>query len=350
VAQRIKGFDGLRALAVGMVIVNHKSELGNAISPGGYGVHLFFILSGFLIIRIIHDRRLALEAGTSNLRGELIHFYENRLYRIWPIYYLTAAIVIGLGVIGFWPRLSATETFAILTFTTNIFQGYFWESYPVHFGPLWSVAVEEQFYLWAAPVFLLTRASSHRLICVAVIALAIVVAALTVPLGLNVRSIYVGPLTNFGLMALGGIAAIAMKPSARMAAWAAPALILFCLSPLVAWWIGRLSLAGNLLFWAASLLVVVTLLGIVADQSSRLTRALSLPPLEYIGRISYGLYLYHSLIVLSEWGMPPSRWTTLAEVTLSVAAAAASWRWIEQPLLNLRDRRRSAGATRRFVS
>lgn len=91
---RIKGFDGLRAM---MVVFEHKSAAIRLLSPGGFGVHLFFVLSGFLIIGILERRREAIEAGTAAVWAELWHFYENRIFRIWPIYFL---LVFGLIVAG----------------------------------------------------------------------------------------------------------------------------------------------------------------------------------------------------------------------------------------------------------
>lgn len=340
--QRIAGFDGLRAIAVLMVLAEHKLPFASKFALGGYGVHLFFVLSGFLVIGILHRARGAIEGGANTFRGEIVRFYENRAFRIWPIYYLTVALIAAYGFAGGRPQLGGDEIFSLLTMTSNIFQSYVWPNYPSHFGAFWSVAVEEQFYLWAAVAFLLTPQTHAWKICVLVIALAIGFGVASFVLGLPGRSIYTGSLTNFGLMALGGLAVMKWKGLGWLAA---PALLLYMLCPIIEWWLAPSQGVGFLLLFGSGILVAVLLSEIVANQSSLLVRSLEFSPIKYIGRISYGLYIFHGFLGLALLGSyaPILRQSLsgLIDIAISIAVASLSWVWIEAPLLALRNRIRT---------
>src|SRR4051812_49147846 len=96
---RIKGFDGLRALALIYVFLQHYTTLGRDYATGGYGVWLFFCLSGFLIVRILVDERRRIEAGVQTVLGGLRRFFWRRTLRIFPVYYLCLALFTVLGAL-----------------------------------------------------------------------------------------------------------------------------------------------------------------------------------------------------------------------------------------------------------
>jgi len=156
----LPGLDGIRALAAFLVIFTHWPNNSLSLRFGWIGVNIFFVLSGFLITRILlHEKHRSFKPYLSN-------FFYKRVLRIFPIYYLfffiTASII--LLVYYFIPRLAGTDyiqlgfntlkqdTPVYLTYTYNIKMnlGYFfnWPMYEhAFFGHLWSLAVEEQFYL-----------------------------------------------------------------------------------------------------------------------------------------------------------------------------------------------------------
>jgi peptidoglycan/LPS O-acetylase OafA/YrhL len=102
--------------------------------------------------------------------------------------------------------------------------------------------------------------------------------------------------------------------------------------------VGRSGAAGTLIFWASGALVAIVLTGLVSDQSSRLVRALEFPPLRYVGTISYGIYIYHSVVLLPEWpGVIPPKVKTLVEFITMLGVASLSWHLIERRLLDFRD-------------
>jgi peptidoglycan/LPS O-acetylase OafA/YrhL len=145
--------DGLRAVAVVFVLIGHSGP-NFAHFPaarhyiaqyGATGVQMFFVLSGFLITGIL----LAEKDSPHYFRN----FYARRGLRIWPLYYLVVIFTLASGAFGrhgvsWWPYLFYVSN---LTYGVDHAQ-------PVPFGPIWSLAVEEQFYLaWPALVWMLTR-------------------------------------------------------------------------------------------------------------------------------------------------------------------------------------------------
>jgi hypothetical protein len=140
---------------------------------------------------------------------------------------------------------------------------------------------------------LLTPQTHAWKICVLVIALAIGFGVASFVLGLPGRSIYTGSLTNFGLMALGGLAVMKWKGLGWLAA---PALLLYMLCPIIEWWLAPSQGVGFLLLFGSGILVAVLLSEIVANQSSLLVRSLEFsltcpcrfPPVEVRVRPSEG--------------------------------------------------------------
>jgi peptidoglycan/LPS O-acetylase OafA/YrhL len=143
----IKQLDSVRALAVSLVIISHwisSDSIINFIPNGLIGVDIFFVLSGFLITRILMENRKSLEATDNYPSSILKNFYARRVLRIFPVYY----IFIFLLLI-FRKHVAAHVDAAfpyLITYTSNY---YFFKlkGYDGVLSPLWSLSVEEQFYL-----------------------------------------------------------------------------------------------------------------------------------------------------------------------------------------------------------
>lgn len=155
----IPSLDGMRAVAVMIVFIGHAG-LGHIV-PGGFGVTVFFFLSGYLITTLL--RREYEQHGTISFSK----FYLRRIYRIFPPLYLVLAILIGLQLSGFLQReMSWTAVAAQLLHLTNYYL-ITWpsvEAAPVvpHTVPFWSLAVEEHFYLlFPLALLLMLRKRSH---------------------------------------------------------------------------------------------------------------------------------------------------------------------------------------------
>jgi peptidoglycan/LPS O-acetylase OafA/YrhL len=353
---RIKGFDGLRALALLAVFLQHYTILGRDLETGGYGVWLFFCLSGFLIVRILVGERRRIEAGAVGVAASLRRFFWRRTLRIMPVYYLVLALFTVLGALHLvhdWSARAAPWHYAYLS---NIYFGWIEGRWVGRFGHFWSLAIEEQFYLLAAPALLLAPSRWARSICAGVVLAALGCDLLLRSGGADAMVLYTHPLTNFGALAFGGWLALGLPGKAKPGVRSWPAAV--CLGGVVAFIAGfsklglftpdvaTLVAAGP--FWVGSLLSALALAGVYLNQESGLVRLLEWRPIAYFGRISYGFYLYHNLLPrrlvgrLAEqaglgWRVPETV-EALAAFVLGLGLAALSWRLIEQPLLRLKDR------------
>lgn len=338
--------DGLRALAVLLVLVFHFDLLG--LGAGGFiGVDLFFVISGYLISTIIW---CALDERRFSLR----HFYAQRIRRLAPALIAVQLVVLAGAVVSLLPRetlgLIKESVFAQL-YASNI---YYWQSLNYFGGQAssqfllhtWSLGVEEQFYLFY-PVFLI---AVHRFAPRQIVPVLIV--ATLVSFGLNVLLVESRPQAAFYLLPMRAWEMLAGALLSRGQPWLMGIAWLRALAGPVALLLLGLALAlygPATLFpgWFALLPVAAGVLLILAGMGtgSTVSRWLATPLPVWIGRISYPLYLVHwpinifALILLPKYG-PIERWAMFA---LSFACARCLYRWVEQPLRHgpwlRRDRR-----------
>lgn len=327
--------DGLRAIAVLSVIVFHLSR---SILPGGYlGVDIFFVLSGYLITSIIW-REIA--AGDFSIA----RFYDRRVRRIMPALLVvlfattiaSALLLLPIDLIGF-----ARSVFATLGFVANV---YFWrdtgyfdrvaEEKPLLH--LWSLGVEEQFYvLFPLLVLLLARkAKAWASISIAGLCFgSLIVNVFALKWGAFLPAFYFLPSRAWEL---GAGALIALIPPTVMLAPRTMAVYGYAGAALI---ILSIATGGqfNLPFIPESLLIVIgTSLLIYSGSSEKhlLIRLLSWRGLVFVGLISYSLYLWHwPIIVLSKYYLV--RDLTIPEMGCALAVmiimATLSWRYIERP-------------------
>ena len=334
-----RDIDGLRAVAVSAVIAYHLSA--DAL-PGGYlGVDIFFVLSGFLITTIIWND---LESDRFSIRK----FYERRIRRIMPALIavliptslIAVVVLLPADLIGFARSLLATIVFVPNVYfwrDTNYFARAAEEKPLLH---LWSLGVEEQFYL-LFPLLLLGIASTWRKQAFGLVG-ALTLASLAVNIALNK---FDAANTAFFLLPpraweLGVGALLALAPS-RAAPRGAPAALMSMIGfALVAYaLVSPLPLPLSLP--AALPAVIGTGLLLLAGMAglTPIGRALSHSLLVGIGKISYSLYLWHwPIIVFATYYLVRelNPWEMAAATCLMLALAALSWRYIEQPA---RDRR-----------
>lgn len=343
------GLDGLRALALIGVMCYHW---GLDEAPGGFlGVSVFFVLSGYLITNI-----LAMQWHHHG-RIDLKHFWYRRFRRLLP------AMLVMLLMTVVWMTLFDTSRLASLrydvaaavTYISNwqfIFQDIsYFESFgpPSPLGHMWSLAVEEQFYLlW--PLLMLIglklfprRGQMFLFICTLAALSALLMSLLHEP-GSDPSRVYFGTDTRaFGLLT--GAALAIVWPSYKLSGRVQPAArlgldvtgicaLLFVLYMM--WSTDRyeswLYNGGMLLFSIASAVLVAVL----AHPASLLAKVLGAEPLRWIGVRSYGIYLWHYpvLILTSPGGNPEGigAFYTLLQVAASVILASLSWKYIEEPI------------------
>ncbi len=342
----------MRAIAVLLVFWVHlpAGALGeraeavrNSILAGNLGVDLFFVLSGFLITRILLVDR---GAGVP-----VRYFMARRFFRIFPIYYLT--------IFALWPLMGRNQSLAALTYTSNYAQLF--TPYHSLLEHAWSLAVEEHFYLlwppvvaWLAPVF------SRRVLLAGVIPVALLSLVGAIVWGPWER--YPQAMEEF----------ILRSSTVRFLSLAAGAMLAFHESalrnsrPRAAVIVGVFTLAALLLtpgrfgtpdwpgFRFAQFVVMFPCIGCavliyaVAWRGSRspLSAALRWAPLRGIGRVSYALYLYH-YPVFAQTGIfgvqphSPSAVRTVLVMGFCGGLAVLSYYAIERPLLRIGGRFRS---------
>lgn len=333
--------DALRALAIVAVIYAHFWDQTS--SAGHLGVRLFFVISGYLITSILVEA----QASGANSGAVWRSFVVRRALRIFPAYYALVAVILALNVTN--AREAAPWA---LTYTTNILFALNNNFDPGQLAHTWSLAVEEQFYLlW--PIVVL--ATPRRWLVPAILA--------TIAGGLLFRAYALASgwpdlmhllLLPGSLDALGAGALLACRrpgPRGRRAlgaAGAAGAAVLLVQEAFQIWFGHAVDLQMK---EALSLLAMVALVSFAAD--GRLPAfPFSAAPLLALGRISYGLYLYHPFVgfVLRRLfplaGLPALERGPLHFVlggAVAVTVAAVSWHVFEKPILGLKSRFPYAG-------
>ncbi|EAP97708.1 lipopolysaccharide modification acyltransferase [Janibacter sp. HTCC2649] len=351
-AGRLPGLDGLRAIAILAVLAFH---LDPRWVPGGFlGVDVFFVISGFLITTLLvreHERN-----GRVDLRG----FWTRRARRLLPALLVLVPSTILLARLVETDLLVGIRRQAVgaLTFTSNWLEigagsDYFHSTAPQLLMNLWSLAVEEQFYLvWPVVALVLLRlAPSSRARAGVAVALALgsaVLMASSYDPAMGATRVYYGTDTHLMGLMLG--AALAFAWAAPHRAWTSTAtwqrvrvpavavagLVLVALVALLDE-STPLTFRGGIL--AASLATTVLVLGVV-ERPTPLRSALDQPVLRWIGERSYGLYLWHwPVILIVEADLPwASRgaddylWSRLWCVVVTAAIADLSYRFIETPV------------------
>ncbi|HEY4225250.1 MAG TPA: acyltransferase family protein [Pseudolysinimonas sp.] len=348
---RVAGLDGIRAIAVTLVILFHLTP-GTTI--GGYlGVDLFFVVSGFLITTLLLRERDA--TGKIALGA----FWTRRARRLLPALAVlvltccTAAWAIGGDVlVGLGLQVAGAATFSSNWLFLAAGSSYFGDSLPELFRNLWSLAVEEQFYLvWPLLLVLVLLRMPRwlRAVLVALLATgsAIAMAALFTPA--DSTRVYYGTDTHAFGLAIGALLAL------LTIAWPRRALEWPRLARRVLAVAGPVALAAVLAFavlmpgdaaftFQGGLVIVAALAAIVIASllvpGAPLARLLDLGLFRWVGERSYGLYLWHwpvfVLVVsaLPAWGRDGASGWALGGIALaiSVAAAALSYRFVEQPI------------------
>lgn len=362
----IPGLDGLRAIAFLLVFALHTDYL----QVGWIGVQFFFVLSGFLITGILLDMK-----GSLPPKEYFFKFYGRRFLRIFPLYYfyllLMGGIALWLIYVAFRPnymKLFLDQVqYAILYvydffFATNIVKN---SHFLDHF---WSLSVEEQFYIFWPLLILLVPEKALKKLFLSFIVLGPLFRFIFLLIHRSGEFrflanpvewfIYPLPFSHIDAFAFGAYLSRYSIPRAKEQFF-----VLLGLLPIIGYAtqyiatgeIGAISAFGFPIFlgpayqfiWGYSLLnyfFAVTLY--IVAREGMFNRFLDWKPMQYLGKISYGLYVYHFPIVwfagrIRDFGVPESLAKMLIALIAFVATlliASASYHWMEKPLLNLKDR------------
>jgi peptidoglycan/LPS O-acetylase OafA/YrhL len=328
--------DGLRFLAFLAVFYLHFME--HTRRPGGrwvqssmdasaLGVDLFFVLSSFLITSLLlreKDQR-----GTVAVRA----FWVRRILRIWPLYFAFVAVV------GLFEGLPRWYWLGLLTFTVNwsLLKGW----YSSVTSPLWSVSIEEQFYLCWPLVLRALPTRGLPWVCLGMIGLSVTTRAILsgFPADPSSNAIWVNTFARLDPIALGALLAWAWnrRPWASPGWASGPALVSagIVLTGLQYVWpfFDRRHTGEEAWTYLASAMLLTV---VVAVSVGRSNDWLAHPWLVYLGRISYGLYVFHvaAIVVVMTLSLP---WLVRLPLTFgfTLLAASLSYRFFELPFLRL---------------
>ena len=318
---RVKQLDGLRGIAILLVVFAHawngvRPEFrrlvpqSNNISGGGlFGVQLFFVLSGFLITGILLRERE--RSGTISLRS----FYNRRAHRLLPALFTVGAVYLVWAAHGDATNGAVGSVLRAVTYTENLDPLIGFVPSDGWLGHTWSLAVEEQFYLvW--PLLLLFGFRWGRK-GVMVVATAGIAAALVSRVLLERKGVRTDELIHWDALMVGCLLACRPVRVHRYLGWAA-----FSLMFGAALYVPNF----NQWMWLASIPICA-----IALVHALETNWLKSRVLVYFGAISYGLYLWHALLLRPGWNV-------VFTVALSVAVADLSFRYIEKPFLRKKMR------------
>lgn len=343
--QRIPQLDGVRGIAILLVLIWHSvSQMGpQAGFPLGYlsraislcwsGVDLFFVLSGFLIGGILLD--------TKQSPNYLSRFYVRRFFRIVPVY----LVAVAAGLLLSTPERPMLGALWYFTFTQNFWMSLY-DQWSYWLSISWSLAVEEQFYLFL-PFVVLAIATTRSL---AALLIALVGAALLIRVAIFTTSDHYAT-ANYVLfpcrmdsLLIGVLAAMLvrvewvrewMSQNVPFMYGALAALLLVPMFMIFMAWGDASPFTLTVGLTLLALLYAVFLLVAVFDRSGPVSWLTNQPTLRYLGIGSYFIYLAHLMFI----GLMPRTVIGVGSgVGLTLIAAAISWRYFERPLINLGHR------------
>ncbi len=302
--------DGLRGVAILLVVAGHAGILPAAV--GGYGVTLFFVLSGFLITNVLLHR----DEGIGR-------FYASRAVRLLPALVVMLVVVGGVWLVqgrsfGWYAEQAAAALFYV--------ENFFWTRHALEvLNHTWSLSVEEQFYLlWPLVLPLLMKGGARRRFLVMLV---LIVGSVVLRLGVSKAGhwslSYMSLPTNAYALLLGCLLAMVLWPQR----WRRSSLV-------VGWTILGVAILGAPVFPHGAITgsVLVAGAGALLVHAATLGSAfLSSAPLRFLGRVSYAWYLWHwPLLWLS--GITFEVRTALPMVAVALVAAVVSTYLVEEPL------------------
>jgi peptidoglycan/LPS O-acetylase OafA/YrhL len=352
--------DGLRCFAVLGVLPVHFTTGGlvSYVRTGHLGVKLFFVLSGYLITSILLDYRHKVDAGEVTLLRALGVFYARRFLRLSPVYYayLVAALVYLPGFLHYslWYGLYLQNfLFAVRPQVFSLYLAHFW-----------TLAIEEQFYLFASVAFLILPTKHFRLFAAGAVGLAVVVRAVGLAAGFTAHQVEMMMPSQVDTLGMGALMATLQFQKGGQAVdrlartgliLGSPAVVAFTL-------MYALSVRASWVFVFEDLALAFLFTWLVWRAAKGFAgpvgKILGFAPVVFIGRISYGIYVYHFNVpgLLREklfpklalpW--PSGRFFTFILLSLaSIVVAAGSWYSYESLFSAIKPqlRRRSAGQSR----
>jgi peptidoglycan/LPS O-acetylase OafA/YrhL len=334
---RNRALDGLRAVAVTGVVLQHAIGPTHhlfGLTPGPMGVRLFFVLSGFLITDILARARGDAAARGVSLGTVWRAFAIRRALRIFPLAYAAMAVAWVIGT-----EAMRDHAWWYLLYAGNLKMGFTGRDY-AGLGHFWSLAVEEQFYLAWPLVMLWAPRQAWRTLFTGFIVSAFLLRVVTA-MYWGGWAAYVLPWSRMDALAFGGLLVLWQpRESTTLLVLAVSLMLVGVLVPSPFFGISFSEISAVVFCGLIVTAVARARMGFVA-------RVLSWRPLVYVGTISYGIYVWNSLVPhilafverTAHVQLFPADFGTNRFLVLSVCAvglASVSWFVLEQPLNNLK--------------
>jgi peptidoglycan/LPS O-acetylase OafA/YrhL len=339
-AKHLAGLDGLRAIAAFLVVFAHA---GVPRVPGGMGVLAFFVLSGFLITRLM----IVEEVRTG--RVSLSQFYLRRSFRIFPAFYAYFVLLLAILVVRH-TAINVPQAVSAFFYVSNYYQAINGDP-ATGFSHTWSLSIEEQFYLLWPLAFLLLGSNRRRFRALIVVVPLLwlyrecLIYALHVPQGY----IYEALDTRADHLLIGCLLAVALQERRLIPLWRVACassanvlatVALIAASTVVGWLVPITSYRDAVEFVVQPVLFAVLVAQLIAFPTEAVTRPLNWTWIRFLGTISYSVYLYQQIVVYpvtnAFHGTPVVG--AIAAAIVVVAVAACSYFFVERPFLRLRAR------------
>lgn len=347
VAERgvVPSLNGLRAFSIIIVFLSHT--VSNKVFPGGFGVRIFFLISGFLITRLMFVEWK--ERGRISLRS----FYARRFIRLYPVVLIFTASITILYFLDHRDGMNWQEPLSAVFYISNYYYSYLSQidqfGGMMPFGIFWSLSVEEHFYLIFPVVFVASRADPCKLIwacgCVLIGCLALRLGvALARPRLLKSLAFYYE--TQYQLDSIGfGVlmATLCEFPPGRasLQRLLGPVAIgIACLLLIAGFGIRNDFFRETIRYSLLSVAILIIVANIVFSETwGPVQRALNTPVMDWIGRLSYSIYVWHfaayAMIKVGAGGL----WSNFPIwLGATLVLASLSYYGVEQPLATLRHR------------
>lgn len=310
---------------------------------GAFGLDLFFALSAYLITELL------LREHASRGSFSVKNFYIRRALRIWPLYFTFLALTIFLI-----PAILPKESFGPIYIASFVFFVGNWvcaiKGIPFSVaGPLWSISVEEQFYITWPLLLRFFGINRIKQLAVAMLLLALLTRVFLALYGVKHPGVWCNTLARLDPIALGAILAFTLRGRAPQISNVLR--LGLCAVALASWWLAARFLTqdgpASVATYSLSGLASVVFLIAVLRSDAQFLRVAPLSWFVYLGRISYGLYVFHlfalavmmNVRVVPGLGIPLSfELRVLFSLLLTVSLAATSYSWLEEPFLKLKGR------------
>jgi peptidoglycan/LPS O-acetylase OafA/YrhL len=335
--KEIPSLNGLRAIAVLCVVLYHSGLP----APGGFGVLVFFVLSGFLITWLL------LKEFEKNGDLSLKKFYARRSLRIFPAFYAYSALLLGILVVTH-KHIVVPQAVASLLYLNDYYQAILGDP-NTGLSHTWSLAVEEQFYLiWAPALLVLLRRRKVLPALVTAIVTLWVYRLILVMAGVDQGYIYEAFDTRADHLLTGCLLAFLLFEGkwARLFRLACrPWFVCLVIAILAVMNAGEFRFGplyrDTIAFTIEPVLVAILIPGLIHSSGSPAGRILEWAPISGMGRISYSMYLYQQMAISPVEKLlhaQPVILQAAASVAATAAAALCSYHMIEKPFLRLKSR------------